>query len=498
MKFFEKNIKDRFKNASSLDGVDPDDLWKSIASSIPTETPERKFILFRKRYLLLLITLFLVGGAIVWNYGDDKSISNFEKNDSIKVTQLQAKEEKIVENKNVNQIENDVKNINEEEKLESSDNSVLTILPKNENKNQSATTTVENEILNTTPKNSNSIPNKFPNTNVANGNIGDNKNQSAATIIKDNFLNTIPKNRNSIPNKTADTNTAKAKIGKNEILNSTSPIQREALKNEQLFDGQNIDLTKIESTNLLLSIEDEDQLDLNELINLSNFKERKTKFSLGVFTGVHTIKNKFATNLTSEKERRDLLNQGFQYELGHSFAIEASIHFNENIFITSGLEYLRSKSEFNFTRTWDTIIINPNSPVGILTDASATRTVRHHNKMEYFSIPILLGFKKSYKQIEIGVSTGFGLNFTKSQTGRSLNFNEQVALYPVSENDLLPISTFFMSYHLRPYLNYTLDQKISFQLRTDFRYQDFGESDFYRLKYSSTFWGLSGGVQYKF
>ena len=46
MKFFEKNIKDRFKNASSLDGVDPDDLWKNIASSIATESPKRKFIFF--------------------------------------------------------------------------------------------------------------------------------------------------------------------------------------------------------------------------------------------------------------------------------------------------------------------------------------------------------------------------------------------------------------------------------------------------------------------
>ena len=49
MKFFEKNIKDRFKNASSLDGVDPDDLWNDIASSIPTESPDRTFPFLRKR-----------------------------------------------------------------------------------------------------------------------------------------------------------------------------------------------------------------------------------------------------------------------------------------------------------------------------------------------------------------------------------------------------------------------------------------------------------------
>ena len=498
MKFFEKNIKDRFKNASSLDGIDPDDLWKSIESSIPTESPKRKFIFFRKRYLLLLITLFLVGGAIVWNYGENESISESGKNDSKKITKILTKKEKIVENKNVNQIKNVTENLTKEEKLENSDNSTLAISPNIKNKNQSTTTIIENEFLNTTPKNRNSISTEIPNSNSANDDTHENKIQYTTTTTKNNFLNTIQKNSNSISDKIQNTDFAKAEIDKNNIQNSTSLSQQKALLDEQLFDGQNIDLTKIESTNLLLSIEDEDQLDLNELITLSNFKERKIKFSLGIFTGVHTLKNKFATKLTSEKERRDFLNQGFQNELGHSFAIEASVHFNQNIFITSGLEYLRSKSEFNFARTWDTIIVNPNSPVGILTDASATRTVRHHNKMEYFSIPILLGFKKSYKQIEIGVSTGVGLNFTKNQTGKSLNFNDQVTFYPVSDNDLLPVSTFFMSYHLRPYLNYALDEKISFQLRTDFRYQNFGESDFYQLKYSSIFWGLSGGVQYKF
>ncbi|MFK8007134.1 MAG: hypothetical protein AB8H03_12205 [Saprospiraceae bacterium] len=463
MNFFEKNIKDRFKNASSLDGVDPDDLWKNIESSIVTESPKKRFFYFEKRYWFLLIALFIIGGATIWNFTAKESISNVVKNDLEETTQFQNKEEKNIENKNVTQLKKN--DVNEEQKIENSTfsksdqlvNSSSTILSRSENKDQSITPISKNDFLNTIPKNSNSIPSKIQNTNLVNDELKEDKTQI-----------------------------------------TSSPIQNDIIKNEQLFNGQKIDFTKIKFTTLFLPNENEDHLALNELINLSNFNNKKSKFSLGIFTGIHTLKNKFSTNITSEKERRDFLNQGYQLEMGHSFAIEASIHFNKNIFITSGFEYLKSKSEFNFIRSWDTIIVNPNSPIGILTDASATRTIKHHNKMNYFSIPILLGFEKSFRKIKAGMSAGVGLNFTRSQTGKSLDFNDQIVFYPTTENDFLPISTFFLSYHLRPYLSYDLDEKISFQLRTDFRYQNFGESDFYQLKYSSIFWGFSGGVQYSF
>ncbi|MFK7772181.1 MAG: hypothetical protein AB8F94_08575 [Saprospiraceae bacterium] len=133
-----------------------------------------------------------------------------------------------------------------------------------------------------------------------------------------------------------------------------------------------------------------------------------------------------------------------------------------------------------------------------MTDAKIIRTVKHHNKLNYFSIPILLGIQKSIGKIEVGASAGVGLNFTKSHQGKSINSDNQIALYPTDENELLPSANFFLSYHLRPYLNYRFKENLSLQLRTDIRYQNFGNSGFYKLDYSSTFWGLCGGVQYKF
>ncbi len=464
MKFFEKNLKDRFKNASSLEGIDADDLWKNIESSIETESPKRKFIFLRYRYLILLLSLFLIGGALVWNQSSDESLSNSEIKNSDSNIEFQNIGGSKVEGKNLTQEKN---------------NNTIT------NKENENSTVIQHELLENTP--------------VIILPKSKNKTQSINTNINHESLSVLEKNNTPLFNDNSKNNADKNELIKTEIQKESTLTQDNTPQIEQLFNGEKIDFTeKIESIALLLPNEKEDQLGLNDLIILSKFKDKKSKFSLGVFTGIHTMKNNFSSKLASDNERKDLLNQGFQLETGYSFAMEASFHFNKNISITSGLEYVKSKSEFNFNQTWDTIIVNPNSHVGALTDAIVERTVRHHNRMDYFSVPILLSFQKSIGKIELGISTGVGLNFIKTQTGKSLNSSNQVAIYPITENDLLPVSKFFLSYHLRPYLNYTLDEKISFQLRTDFRFQDFGDSDFYQLKYSSTFWGLSGGVQYTF
>jgi hypothetical protein len=284
----------------------------------------------------------------------------------------------------------------------------------------------------------------------------------------------------------------------NKYLRSDNSTPNQHLEGESLFIGKKIKFTKLKSISSPLPIDEQDRIGINGIIITSKNSTKNSTFSLGLFSGSHTLKNKFLAIVPMDNERKNLLNDNFHLEPGYSVAIEASLLYKENILITSGFEYVKSKSEFNFTQFWDTIIVNPNSHVGALTDASARRTVRHHNKINYFSIPILIGYKKSFGKIDLGMSTGVGLNFTQSQTGKSLNSNNQITIYPIKENKELPVATFFLSYHLRPYVSYDLSDKISFQFRTDFRFQNYRKSDFYQLKYRSTFFGLSGGVRYKF
>jgi hypothetical protein len=502
MKLFEKNIKDRFKDASSLEGLNPDNLWSQIDAAIETNSTKRRFVFFRWRYLLLLLSLFIVGGITIWNIPSEIALSEKENSSSNSIVAFQNDEKNIKENKNDKSTDND--NVDENNEKEN----FSTITKKNTKEITSSPTLLsKNETSNqiyTKQTNESSINDVTYHENQHNNNTI----SQAKSIVKSNSekqsINQINEDNDvfQIDNITQIGSIVKSdweeQSNINKYLRSDNSTPNQHLEGESLFIGKKIKFTKLKSISSPLPIDEQDRIGINGIIITSKNSTKNSTFSLGLFSGSHTLKNKFLAIVPMDNERKNLLNDNFHLEPGYSVAIEASLLYKENILITSGFEYVKSKSEFNFTQFWDTIIVNPNSHVGALTDASARRTVRHHNKINYFSIPILIGYKKSFGKIDLGMSTGVGLNFTQSQTGKSLNSNNQITIYPIKENKELPVATFFLSYHLRPYVSYDLSDKISFQFRTDFRFQNYRKSDFYQLKYRSTFFGLSGGVRYKF
>jgi len=502
MKLFEKNIKDRFKDASSLEGLNPDNLWSQIDAAIETNSTKRRFVFFRWRYLLLLLSLFIVGGITIWNIPSEIALSEKENSSSNSIVAFQNDEKNIKENKNDKSTDNDNVDENNEKEYFS------TITKKNTKEITSSPTLLsKNETSNqiyTKQTNESSINDVTYHENQHNNNTI----SQAKSIVKSNSekqsINQINEDNDvfQIDNITQIGSIVKSdweeQSNINKYLRSDNSTPNQHLEGESLFIGKKIKFTKLKSISSPLPIDEQDRIGINGIIITSKNSTKNSTFSLGLFSGSHTLKNKFLAIVPMDNERKNLLNDNFHLEPGYSVAIEASLLYKENILITSGFEYVKSKSEFNFTQFWDTIIVNPNSHVGALTDASARRTVRHHNKINYFSIPILIGYKKSFGKIDLGMSTGVGLNFTQSQTGKSLNSNNQITIYPIKENKELPVATFFLSYHLRPYVSYDLSDKISFQFRTDFRFQNYRKSDFYQLKYRSTFFGLSGGVRYKF
>ena len=142
MKFFEKNIKDRFKNASSLEGVDADDLWNSIESGMVEEFPERKSFFFRKRNWLFLISLFVIVGGITWVQLPDESTSVTDLENSNAKNQIQDIEEKnsnakevdkTTNNTSISEIEIENPTIVQSEEL---NNTLIKNSPIVENKNQ--------------------------------------------------------------------------------------------------------------------------------------------------------------------------------------------------------------------------------------------------------------------------------------------------------------------------------------------------------------------------
>lgn len=497
MDFFEKNLNERFKDASSHEGVDANDLWSQIESEV-SEKPSKPFLFsfWKNKYFLSLAVLLLIG-AFAWYQLSDNSISTNTK--------------KITSKKQIqNHSETIEKKVNNSEKINPvmEENSIL----QSENNSHTATNTQKPTIKN---DNTNISNNAFT-KNLNNENVSvTNKIKSSKTILKSNELtnHSAIENSNINSSNTITNLEAKKTPLKKHTLNQNNlstkqadnslteqPTASETSKSSSTLYLEKLPPSPMISEKIIQEITSEQETEnINDVI-FPIGEPTASRFRVGVFAGVHTIKNIFSTNLAADEVRRDLLNNGFQYELGQTYSLELGYRLYNNIYFKSGIEYLQSKSEFNLVQAWDTTIVNPNSPVGQLTDGKAKRTVLHHNKMKYLSIPLMIAVQKSIgnRDLEMGVGVGVGLNFTSKQSGKSINSNNFIALYPSNENDALPVHNFFLSYQLKPYLNYRIRKNTFIQLRADIRYQSFGDSDFYGLKYSSILMGGGLGIEYKF
>jgi len=473
MKSFEKNLQDRFKDASSLEGVDVDDLWNNIEPVIDEETTERKpfFFWFKSLFALLFLLLFI--GGITWYQSNNKT--------------------KPLSFNNKIDTENQSSTIDQEK---SSFEAIKKEIPTTKN----ITIEIDKTIINQNKKS----------TNLSNIQVNDKikkQNQSLVIKGKKGDLLSVKKKNNSIGindqtklEKTKINNVnanANANLKETSISKTSTSQKEEFIKNENPIASPSNNFVIVESLPIVLQ-QEAYALDSNNFITPLGQKHNQPRFSLGIFTGIHTIQNTFSSKNISDQERSDLLNESFENEVGYSFALEGSFRFYKNFFITSGFEFISSKSEFNLIQNWDTTMVDPNSSTGRIIDAVATRTIVHHNRRNYFSVPILLGYQKSFGRTTLGTQLGISLNFTKTQTGKSLDLNHQIALYPNAENNLLPVSNFHLSYHFRPYLNFKIDRSILLQLRADIRYQAFGVSNFYNLNYASLLFGGGVGVLFRF
>lgn len=231
---------------------------------------------------------------------------------------------------------------------------------------------------------------------------------------------------------------------------------------------------------------------------LEKILDRKNAhFSLGLFAGTHVLKNTFKGSSAAEDERANLLNEAYKVQLGQQVAIEVNFHLNKKLYLSTGVAYQRSNSQFNLVQTWDTTMVHPNVSTGELIAAQAIRTIRHRNQLSSLVLPVSLGYQRELGRWGIGAQGGLALNFLQSQSGKAVNANNQISIYPNSENALIPVSKTFLSYHLRPYVYFRSSKKLSWQLRTDFAYQQYGQSNYYGLKHGAFLSGVNIGVVFK-
>lgn len=194
----------------------------------------------------------------------------------------------------------------------------------------------------------------------------------------------------------------------------------------------------------------------------------------GIASGVSRWHEKALTTSDENKQLDDALSS----DAGLAVSLTVQWPLGKSINLTSGLTYIHTRTTFEFSETWDTMVYRNDLPGSDLIDAIALREVRHSNRLHSLNIPILVGIATSKQPLRLGVNAGIGLNFILSQAGKSLNANQRIFNYNEGTQQQ-PYSTFHLSYHIQPFVSYRVSKHFALQFRPEFSLHSLGDSPAY-------------------
>lgn len=242
---------------------------------------------------------------------------------------------------------------------------------------------------------------------------------------------------------------------------------------------------------------------LDESIQKAPFKKQSNQlFSVGGFVGLNTVRSRFkpSGNSDASNERAALLNDGYQLELGVSVAMELNYQPSERLLFSTGLNFDRFSEEFNYRSDTDTILLVTDGQDTSRLNAISTRIIRHHNKQQSITIPLLVGLQFGKGKFQYGAQAGIGLNLILSQKGRLLDAEGKLVSYDQRNQDaaLLPRAKVGLSYLLQPFAAYRLSDQLSLTTRARMSYTNYGERPLFDLKMESWAVGFDLGMRWRF
>jgi hypothetical protein len=233
----------------------------------------------------------------------------------------------------------------------------------------------------------------------------------------------------------------------------------------------------------------------NKDVVVENFKSitlikqlHRPRAEIGIFVGSNILRHKYPS--TGADDLADVLNATQGEALGQSVALEFGYRLRPGLKVYTGVELLKTHTTFRYTEKWDTVTTRNGQQV----DAIATRRVQHNNRQTLLSVPLMLEKTFASGRWEAGLAAGISFNYLSQQTGRSLNAFQQVVTYSNGGGNDLPAPNFYLSYQLRPSINYRLNNRMSIQARVDLRWQRYGKSALYELSANSMLYGGSFGL----
>ncbi|WP_020537533.1 hypothetical protein [Lewinella cohaerens] len=456
MHYFEEEYQKRFKEGQSTDGVAPDQLWANIESALPPEEKPK-----RKAWLWVSLVLFLIFGILTGAYhfyfNDKKDINT---NREVAVI---LRDEAISNTNTVNTAASTAdEQVHTNSSLDTTGHKAETIISLAGDDLVLPPPTTEDIVVLKGKRNGNSNPTTVPHKNKL-----------------------IPTENNTITNTVAPANKHKEKALPITLAKTTSGISAEESNTLAV-------VAKLATSINSLALPPR-KVALPAIVLPAPVvgSTKALPLSLEFFTGISFWEERSTGNDSPFAQQLDEVHKS---EAGLTTALEIRLPVSSSIDLISGFHYTYSRTVFEYTRSWDTMIYRNNIPGADLINAVGLREVKHHNSMQTLTIPLLAGWSSQGPKLQLGINAGVGLNLILETAGRSLNASGEVFTYSAAS---APYPDVYLSYHLQPHLSYPLGQQFRLHFRPGISYQALGESEIYGLKRSAlrTDWSL--GVSWR-
>ncbi|WP_020569917.1 porin family protein [Neolewinella persica] len=483
MTFFETILKKRLGNATSDKGVAPDDLWAAIEQGLPPE--KEKGSSFKWRTIGLTLLGVFVALSVSLSILLQKDEGNTDLDDieflSENVVEIAEAPTRQVREEGIDAV--DVIAGEKGEAATKKGESLQSLAGKG---NVSKPADSENHI---SAGSSERIIDKALATNEsAEASLSNNAKDEpvvTAAMTDERSSGTKPSNVQVF-----EENLAKdeAKRARKEKLMSTGAVPANDLKTIPSLNEVAVSKLNLPTTIAPLVRNKKELLVENFKSILPIRQLRRPRAELGVFVGTNMLRHRYPS--AAADDLADVLNASRGEALGQSAALEVGYRLKPGLKLYSGVELLKTHTTFRYTQQRDTVMMRNGREI----DAVAIRRVQHNNRQTLLSVPLMLEKTFASGRWEAGLSAGISFNYLTQQTGRSLNALQQIVTYSNGGGVNLPAPDFYLSYQIRPSINYRLNSQVRIQARADLRWQRYGQSALYELSANSMLYGGSIGV----
>jgi hypothetical protein len=455
MHYFEEEYQRRFKEGQSTEGVDQDQLWANIDSALPPEE-KRRGSSWRWALGLLFLLLGLSIGGYYFSLSDENNTES--RIDGI------ANTSPAIRNETTN-----TTNTTSSTAFSTTTQQANLEPPLN---------TASNPAEITTHKKGNdlqvSLPLREEITAATNSpQVSSKETRNEEPLVTEHI--SIPESSTTKPTKEALPAPSSTVADNNVLVKATSSVVAKLIRpiNTLALPLQTVALPAIVLPSPVVG------------------STKALPLSLGFFTGISFWEERSQGDNTPFAQQLDGL---LKSEAGLSTALEVRRPISSSIDLISGFHYTYSRTVFEYSRSWDTVMYRNNIPGADLINAKGFREVKHHNSLQTLTIPLLAGWSSHGKKLQVGINTGVGLNLVLEQAGRSLNAAGEVFTF---NGNNAPYPDVYLSYHIQPQLSYPLGQQFRLHFRPGISYQSLGTPEVYNLKRSAWRTDWSVGVSWR-